>query len=113
MAGVVPVPRALSRICGRAVRMSTRIAAAAAPSTKAGDDLFNPPRPRRASHPVPFDNLNLEQLGQFYKRAVQIWEASSTLSYHGAAVATAAEAVVARHQHALRHGVYRRASSMM
>eukprot|EP00873_Tetraselmis_striata_P035076 jgi/Tetstr1/455340/TSEL_042175.t1 len=116
MAGVVPVPRALSRICGRAVRMSTRIAAAAAPSTKAGDDLFNPPRPRRASHPVPFDSLNLEQLGQFYKRAVQIWEASSTLSYHGAAVATAAEAVVAivaRHQHALRHGVYRRASSMI
>jgi len=58
---------------------------------------------------VPFDNLNLEQLGQLYKRAVQIWEASSTLSYHGAAVATAAEAVVAivaRHQHALRNGVY-------
>eukprot|EP00873_Tetraselmis_striata_P024153 jgi/Tetstr1/444417/TSEL_032305.t1 len=81
------------------------IAAAADPATQASDDMFNPPRPRRISHPVPFDNLNLEQLGQFYKRAAQIWEASSTLSYHGAAVASAADAVMAieaRHQHAMR-----------
>jgi hypothetical protein len=95
------------------VTMSRRVNPIVSPSD-VNRNLFDPARPRRATHPLPFAGLNKTPRQQLYDRGAHIWKNEHGVGYLEAGLRAAEEAeisVTTYYKHSLKNDIWRRVSA--